>query len=59
MTVTGGLFLLVYGFTTAGSDGWAAPLTVTLLVGAVAALAAFVVIELRSAAPAVAGSRRA
>ena len=27
ITVTGGLFLLVYGFTTAGTDGWAAPLT--------------------------------
>ena len=38
LTVTGGLFLLVYGFTTAGTDGWAAPLTLTLLVGAVAAL---------------------
>ena len=51
ITVTGGLFLLVYGFTTAGTDGWAAPLTVTLLVGAVAALAAFVFIELRTAHP--------
>ena len=45
------MFLLVYGFTTAGSDGWAAPLTVTLLVGAVVALAAFVVVELRSPHP--------
>jgi EmrB/QacA subfamily drug resistance transporter len=51
ITVTGGLFLLVYGFTTAGSDGWAAPLTLALLVGAVAALAAFVLIELRTPHP--------
>ena len=51
LTVTGGLFLLVYGFTTAGTDGWAAPLTLTLLVGAVAALSAFVFIELRTPHP--------
>ena len=51
ITVTGGLFLLVYGFTTAGSDGWAASLTLTLLVGAVVALAAFVLIELRTPHP--------
>ena len=51
VTVTGGLFLLVYGFTTAGTDGWGAPLTLTLLVGAVVALVAFVVIELRSPHP--------
>jgi EmrB/QacA subfamily drug resistance transporter len=49
--VTAGLFLLVYGFTTAGSDGWGAPLTIGLLAGAVAALAAFVTIELRSPHP--------
>ena len=48
VTVTGGLFLLVYGFTTAASDGWSAPLTVALLAGAAVALTAFVVIELRS-----------
>ena len=49
--VTGGLFLLVYGFTTAGTDGWAAPLTMALLSGAVLLLGAFVSIELRSTHP--------
>ena len=42
MTVTGGLFLLVYGFTIAGTHGWGAPLTVALLAGAVVLLVAFV-----------------
>jgi EmrB/QacA subfamily drug resistance transporter len=51
IAVTSGLFLLVYGFTTAGTDGWGASLTVTLLAGAVIALAAFIAIELRSAHP--------
>jgi EmrB/QacA subfamily drug resistance transporter len=50
-SATGGLFFLVYGFTTAGTDGWASPLTVGLLAAAVAMLAAFVGIELRSAHP--------
>lgn len=49
--VTAGLFLLVYGFTVAGTDGWAAPLTLALLVGSLAALALFVGIELRSPHP--------
>jgi EmrB/QacA subfamily drug resistance transporter len=46
-TVTGGLFLLVYGFTIASTHGWGATLTLVLLIAAVIALAAFVVIELR------------
>ena len=46
--VTSGLFCLVYGFTTAGTRGWGASLTIGLLAAAAAALAAFVVIELRS-----------
>jgi EmrB/QacA subfamily drug resistance transporter len=50
-SVTAGLFLLVYGFTTAGTSGWAAPLTLALLLGAVAMLAIFVRIELRSPHP--------
>ena len=33
VTVTAGLFLLVYGFTMAGIHGWSAPLTVSLFVG--------------------------
>ncbi|MGH9016453.1 MAG: MFS transporter [Acidimicrobiales bacterium] len=51
VTVTGGLFLLVYGFTTAGTEGWGAPLTGALLLAAVVALALFVTIELRSPHP--------
>ena len=51
VTVTGGFFLLVYGFTMAGTHGWGAPLTLGLLAGAAVALCAFVVIELRSTHP--------
>jgi EmrB/QacA subfamily drug resistance transporter len=51
LTVTGGLFLLVYGFTTAGTHGWSAPLTVALLAGAVILLGVFSAIELRSTHP--------
>ncbi|HXQ44041.1 MAG TPA: MFS transporter [Acidimicrobiales bacterium] len=51
VTVTGGLFLLVYGFTMAGTHGWAAPITVALLAGAVAMLGIFAAIELRSTHP--------
>ena len=51
MAVTSGLFLLVYGFTMAGTDGWGAPLTRGLLAAAAAALCSFVVIELRSTHP--------
>lgn len=48
---TGGLFLLVYGFTTAGTDGWSSPLTLALLAGAVIVLSVFVFIEIRSSSP--------
>lgn len=51
VTVTGGLFLLVYGFTMAGTHGWTAPLTVALLVGAVVMVGIFVAVELRSPHP--------
>src|SRR5665213_2247395 len=51
VTVTGGLFLLVYGFTMAGTHGWGAPITVALLAGAVLLLAVFCIIELRSPHP--------
>lgn len=50
-TVTGALFVLVYGFTTAGTDGWSAPITLALLAAAVVGLVAFVAVELRSANP--------
>ena len=49
--VTGGLFLLVFGFTTAGTDGWSASLTIALLAGAVLLLGTFFGIELRSEHP--------
>jgi EmrB/QacA subfamily drug resistance transporter len=48
---TAGLFSLVYGFTTADTDGWSAPLTVSLLVGSVILLAAFVLREQRARHP--------
>jgi EmrB/QacA subfamily drug resistance transporter len=47
LAVTVGLFLLVYGFTIASTHGWGAPLTLVLLLGAVLALATFIVIEMR------------
>jgi EmrB/QacA subfamily drug resistance transporter len=48
---TGGLFLLVYGFTIAGSHGWGAPLTIGLLAGAAVLFAAFIMVELTSKHP--------
>jgi len=51
VTVTAALFLLVYGFTVAGTHGWAAPLTIALLVGAAVLMAAFSAIELTSKHP--------
>ena len=51
VTATGGLFLLVYGFTMVASHGWASSLTLTLFAGAVLLLGAFVAIELRSSHP--------
>jgi EmrB/QacA subfamily drug resistance transporter len=51
IAVTIGLFFLVYGFTTAGVDGWGASVTIALLAGSVLALGIFVGIELRSTHP--------
>jgi EmrB/QacA subfamily drug resistance transporter len=51
VTITGGLSLLVYAVVTAGSHGWASAATIGLLAGAAALIAAFAVIEARSAAP--------
>ena len=51
VTVTGGLSLLVYAVVTAAGHGWASATTAGLLAGAAALLAAFVVVEARSAAP--------
>jgi EmrB/QacA subfamily drug resistance transporter len=51
VSVTAGLMLLVYAMTRATTDGWGTASTLGLLAGAVALVAAFVVIELRSKAP--------
>ena len=50
-TVSVGLSLLVYALVTAASHGWTSATTIGLLAGAAALIAAFVVIEARSAAP--------
>ena len=50
-TVTAGLMLLVYGLTRAATDGWTSPVTLGLVVGAAALVAAFVAIESRSRSP--------
>jgi len=51
VTVTAGLSLLVYAVSSASSHRWASATSIGLLVGAAALIAAFVVIEARSAAP--------
>jgi EmrB/QacA subfamily drug resistance transporter len=50
-TVTSGLMLLVYALTRATSNGWSSPVTLGLLGGAAALIAAFIWIESRSHAP--------
>jgi EmrB/QacA subfamily drug resistance transporter len=50
-TVTSGLMLLVYALTRATSDGWTSPVTLGLLGGAAALVAAFLVVESRSRSP--------
>ena len=51
VAVTGGLSLLAYTVLDASSAGWGSTKIVSLLIGSVALIAAFVVIELRSKAP--------
>jgi EmrB/QacA subfamily drug resistance transporter len=51
LTATAGLFAIVYGLATAETQGWGDPTTVGMLVGGVVLLAAFVVIQMRSANP--------
>jgi EmrB/QacA subfamily drug resistance transporter len=51
VAVTGGFFLLVYGFTNAASYGWGAASTIALLAGSAVLLSVFVGIELRSSHP--------
>ena len=48
---TAGLVSLVYGFTKAVTDGWSSTPTLTLIAVGVTLLAAFVVVEARSASP--------
>jgi EmrB/QacA subfamily drug resistance transporter len=50
-SITSGLMLLVYALTRATTDGWSSPVTLGLLAGAAALIAAFVAIELRSRSP--------
>ena len=50
-TVTGGLIALVYGFTKAGTDGWASSTAIALFAAAGVLLASFVLIELRAEHP--------
>jgi EmrB/QacA subfamily drug resistance transporter len=51
VTITGGLMALVYAMTHATQHGWATGETLGLLLGSVALIASFVVVELRSKAP--------
>ncbi|WP_068274501.1 MFS transporter [Aldersonia kunmingensis] len=51
VTVTAGLISLVYGFTRAAEDGWAAGTTIALFAVAAVLLTVFVVIETRSPNP--------
>jgi EmrB/QacA subfamily drug resistance transporter len=51
LTATLGLFLLVFGVSRAESNGWGSVTTVALLVGGVALLAVFVLVEKRSTHP--------
>jgi hypothetical protein len=51
VTVTGGLMLLVYGLTQTTNYGWTSGRTLGALAAAVALLAAFIVVELRSRSP--------
>jgi EmrB/QacA subfamily drug resistance transporter len=51
LTAAGGLFLIVFGFDRAAAEGWGAAVTIGSLVGGVALLGIFVLIEARSARP--------
>jgi EmrB/QacA subfamily drug resistance transporter len=51
VTVTGGLLVLVYAVVKAQAYGWGSGKTIGLFAAAVALLAAFIVVELRSKAP--------
>jgi predicted MFS family arabinose efflux permease len=51
LTVSSGLFALVFGLAHAESDGWGDPMTIAFLIGAAILLAAFVALERRATHP--------
>jgi EmrB/QacA subfamily drug resistance transporter len=51
LTVSSGLFALVFGLARAESDGWGDPVTVGFLIGSAVLLAAFVALQRRIAHP--------
>ncbi|GAA0679639.1 hypothetical protein GCM10010193_36560 [Kitasatospora atroaurantiaca] len=51
VTVTAGLLALAYGFTVAGTNGWADPIALASLAGAAVLLTAFYLIERKAQAP--------
>jgi EmrB/QacA subfamily drug resistance transporter len=51
LTGSGGLFALVYGFSSAETNSWTAPVTIIALAASVVLLVAFVLIEQRAAHP--------
>ncbi len=51
LTATAGLFAIVYGLANSETSGWADATTIAMLVASVVLLAAFVVIQTRSANP--------
>ena len=51
ITVSGGLFCLVYGLSNAETHGWGAPLTVAMFIASTVLLAGFVVLESKVKTP--------
>ena len=51
LTSSAGLAALVYGFNKANTDGWNSATTLSLLIGGLALLGAFVAVELRASHP--------
>jgi EmrB/QacA subfamily drug resistance transporter len=51
LTVSAGLFGLVFGLARAESDGWGDPVTLAFLIGSAVLLAAFVALQRRAAHP--------
>jgi EmrB/QacA subfamily drug resistance transporter len=51
LTVSSGLFALVFGLARAESDGWSDPVTLAFLIGSAVLVAAFVALQRRAAHP--------